>query len=101
MIPDKYDGTVLRERDDETVEQKRTQGVECCERVCEDKIEKESDGGIFSALFKGIGRLKIPFSQRSIGTEELLLLALAADLFFSSEADRECAIMLAILIFIT
>ena len=36
----------------------------------------------------------------SLGTEEILLVAVAAFLFFSKGGDRECALMLLLLIFI-
>ena len=36
----------------------------------------------------------------SLGTEEILIIAIALYMFFSKDGDRECAIMLAILLFI-
>lgn len=39
-------------------------------------------------------------SFKKIGTEELLILALAAFLFFSRDGDRECALMLLALLFV-
>ena len=39
-------------------------------------------------------------SLQKIGTEEILLIATAAFLFFSKEGDKECAIMLLLLLFL-
>lgn len=60
-------------------------------------------GNIFSApLLKNIlgndGSVLSVFSK--IGTEEILILATAAFLFFSGEGDKECAILLLLLLFI-
>lgn len=54
-------------------------------------------------LPKGLGAFFAPREGeggRFFGTEELLLLGLAAFLFFSGEGDRECALILMILVFI-
>lgn len=53
-------------------------------------------GGGFSSLFD------IPlFKNMKIGTEELLIGATALFLLFSKNGDKECAIMLLLLLFIT
>ncbi len=69
------------------------------------KDSAESTGllGGLSGLF-GKSLLKggnIPFFKGNfkLGTEELLLLALAAFLFFSKDGDRECALILLFLVF--
>ena len=52
-----------------------------------------------SFLSKGtLNSIKDSFTK--IGTEELLILALAAFLFFSKDGDRECALMLLALLFV-
>jgi len=57
--------------------------------------EKLSSMGIFSKIFdNGI------FGLQKIGKEELLILATAAFLLFSKEGDKECAIMLILLLFL-
>lgn len=40
------------------------------------------------------------FGLQKIGTEEILLIATAAFLFFSKEGDKECAIILLLLLFL-
>lgn len=52
-------------------------------------------GGIFSGIFKN-GSL----SLQKIGKEELLIIATAIFLLFSKEGDKECAIMLFLLLFL-
>lgn len=53
-------------------------------------------GGLFSRL--PLGNF---LSGIHIGWEELLIIAAALFLFLSKDGDKECAIMLAILLFIT
>ena len=50
----------------------------------------------------GLGRGDEKYGDRLIrlGKEEILLIALALYMFFSKDGDKECAIMLAILVFI-
>ena len=56
---------------------------------------KLSLSGIMSGIFKNG-----TFSLQKLGKEELLIIATAAFLFFSKEGDRECAIMLILLLFL-
>ena len=51
---------------------------------------------ILSSLF-GSGR---HFSLESIGIEEILIIATAAFLFFSKDGDKECALILLLILFI-
>lgn len=57
-----------------------------------------------SALGGFLGSLGLPFLDRigmpRIGSEELLIIAAAAFLFLSKDGDRECAVMLLLLLFI-
>ena len=50
---------------------------------------------LFGGIFKN-GR----FSLQKIGTEEILIIATAAFLFFSKDGDKECALMLLLLLFL-
>ena len=52
-------------------------------------------GGLFSNIFKNGN-----FSLQKIGKEEILIIATAAFLLFSKEGDKECAIMLILLLFL-
>lgn len=95
-IPDKYCGTAFDEENDGKLHNEPTPENE----------EKAEPAGLFS----GISRLfptklfdgKLPFlkgGKVSFGTEEILILAIAAFLFFSKDGDRECAIILFLLLF--
>ncbi len=116
MIPESYNGTALRESTDiPTEEHENTAPVgaepQKGKNPWEDECEKTSKctddndspsffsklnlGGFFNGIFKN-GK----FSLQKIGTEEILLLAAAAFLFFSKDGDKECAVMLLILLFI-
>ena len=93
-IPDGYGGTLLGESDASHDEQiAATASAE----------PKEMRGSILSGLF---GTLPQKFLSGSIlegfrlGSEELLILAAAALLFFTRGGDKECAIMLVLLLFI-
>lgn len=91
-LPTGYDGTAF-EKDTEQPE----------ERECIKREEKSETGaGILSRipLFRGSGSLekfKLPFD---INSEDLVLIAVALLLFFTKEGDRECALMIALLLFI-
>ncbi len=71
--------------------------------------EESVSAGMFSGLLS-----KLPFGNmlgdvfghgkfgiQKLGTEELLIIAAAAFLFFSRDGDRECAILLVLLLFIS
>ena len=51
--------------------------------------------GLFSSIFKNG-----TFGLQKIGKEEILIIATAAFLLFSKEGDKECAIMLILLLFL-
>ena len=86
-LPSGYDGTAFEKEE-----------AECFASV----REENEDKGLLSKipLFKGIRGLdsfKLPFE---IGAEELMLIGIALLLFFSKDGDRECAVLIAILLFI-
>ena len=58
--------------------------------------QKSSLSAMLSGIFKN-GRL----SLKEFGKEELLIIATAAFLLFSKEGDKECAIMLLLLLFLS
>ena len=120
-IPDGYDGVAIREP--ETSEKLDTGGANTEnfanqesptlnpweEKTPEKREEKEESVGAFSFLGGSLGGLfngaKLPFlgslKMPKIGTEEILILAAAAYLLFSKDGDRECAIILILLLFVT
>ena len=118
IIPESYGGTLLRE--DERVISEDPSGTQAqtdevtknpweSEKKKEKQIHKEDESvGTFSPLSK------IPFanylpnifknvnlSLQKIGTEEILLIATAAFLFFTKNGDKECAVMLLLLLFLS
>ena len=110
IIPDKYGGTSFvqsgsaEERIEarepthnpwETREVPTAQDEECKTAETSDTPTRGGLGSVFSGLFKS----EI-FTMPKIGREELLIIATAAFLLFSKEGDKECAIMLLLLIFI-
>ena len=51
-------------------------------------------------IFEGFTKDKGLFSSFKIGSEELLIIGVAMLLFFSKSGDRECALLLLLLLFI-
>ena len=115
IIPERYGGTSFGKRSsDEHTEsghsdsagQNPWEGVEEIHTSTETRNEaaeeasaigqKFSLSGILSGIFKN-GR----FNLTALGKEELLIIATAAFLFFSKEGDKECAIMLLLLLFLS
>ena len=112
-IPESYGGTALRDRADkecnakEQYEEQSTTREESCNTPAEDSESIQTSGGIYglfnklpiTSLFGNLFSNE-KFSLQRIGTEEILIIAAAAFLFFSKEGDKECAIMLILLLFI-
>ena len=120
-IPDGYDGIAIRE--DEADEKLDTGSpntenptmqdsptLNPWEEDALDKGEKKEESvGAFSFLGTPLGSLfgsvKLPFlgslKMPKIGTEEILILVAAAYLFFSKDGDKECALILILILFVT
>ncbi len=106
--PENYSGTAIsEERDDipypEDSEETATRCDECTEPHF--KSGPNERGGIFSGIFSDsspISRLFKGGGVKSfisgIGVEEILIIATAMFLLFSAEGDKECAIMLLLLL---
>lgn len=101
-VPEGYSGTALQEN---------IHTEPCVTAPLEDAPAKPNESvsaGLFGNLFsspmlKGVlgGFLgNGTFGMPKIGTEEILIIATAAFLFFTSDGDRECAILLLLLLFI-
>ena len=116
-IPENYDGNAFRENksdfdvrrehdievsDDCPVNDDTTDSTESSSRnAFSSLLEKLPVKNLFSgfpfSFFKnGSGREE----RRYFGTEEILIFIIAAYMFLSKDGDRECAIMLALLLFI-
>ena len=113
-VPENYDGNAFREST-QSESPENSDSAECAAFKPDAPSEKSEEAGRFSSLF---GRLPFGsmfkdgtllgslgsvfnFSSVKFGAEEILLCALAAYLFLSKDGDRECAIMLLLLVFIS
>ena len=88
-LPEGYSGTMLESEHTSTAEEKGCQS----ETAPASGIPLGFSG--LGSLFKGWRA-----SELKIGTEELLIAAVALFLLFSKNGDRECAIMLLLTLFI-
>ena len=93
-MPRGYDGVALRPEPTAVPEETE---VALYPKDMPQKAEKVGYGGILQGL---LGSLHIGLpSLDKIGYEEILIIAVAAFLFFSGDGDKECAlIMLALLL---
>ncbi len=102
MIPEKYSGIAFGESREGGIEEEKLQKSESV--MCEkDAVKKESLLHGFGKYFpKGIFD-SLPFFKGGfkLGTEEILIIAVAAFLFFSKDGDKECALILLMLLFIS
>lgn len=100
-LPDNYDGTAFSEHTVEQSTQAATEPQFAEEHHDDSVLASIGKSSLFSGLFGkgsllGIEGLRMP----KIGTEELLIIATAAFLFFSKNGDRESALILLLLLFI-
>ena len=111
IIPDKYGGTSFTHQQYEQAGEKHQVNAknpweEADIHTSESKDTEESTqasveptkghlAGFLSGFFKNGN-----FGLQKIGTEEILIIAAAAFLLFSKEGDKECAIMLLLLLFL-
>ena len=110
-LPNNYDGTAFAERAESQFEAEH-QGPSAVESEDTTVFNRVDDRGggllsglgrnpILSGLFAKEGLLGgLGLSMPCIGTEEILIIATAAFLFFSKSGDRECALILLLLLFI-
>ena len=96
-VPENYSGTAVEEcLPYENIEEVHSapppeEGSSC---ACEGE-EHSPIGGKLRSLFE-----RLPFHLPRFEGEDLLILGVAALLFFSKEGDKECALFLLILLFI-
>ena len=102
FIPESYGGTALGRNESDYIEDKE----EIKEEVYEETSAKGKDGGFLSFgslpsfltnIFPSLRGGKL---FKNFGTEELLIIGAALLLFFSKEGDKECAILLILLLFV-
>ena len=111
-IPEKYDGNAFREDSTHPKDNSTSEAISN-EETDEESIETSARSGVssifgslpLSRLFSGLQGSFFKDNNlfgacKTIGTEEILIGAVALYLFFSKDGDRECAIMLLILLFI-
>ena len=93
-MPQGYDGIALRENTGEE------NAGEIDVPVFKDSIKHETkNSGSFLEGILGNLHIGLPSLDR-FGYEEILIIAVAAFLFFSDSGDRECAILLILLLLI-
>ena len=101
-IPDGYAGAAVQS-EDSRVDGAYIDGTrnpwETEPREKDTAVPASADGSVLSGLFGGLFRGG-KFNLQSIGVEEILIIAAAAYMLLSGDGDRECGIMLLILLFI-
>ncbi len=112
VIPESYGGTALFDNPiEEAAAEQDKKEAEVSKNPWEEvhnepqkKAENEATASAFSRLPFGDFFINIfknsNVGLQKIGIEEILIIATAAFLFFSKEGDRECAIMLILLLFL-
>lgn len=88
-LPPHYDGVAFGEGIVEEQNDPEVEAVPTAAPAEESVFSRLASADLFRAI-------KLP----KIGTEELLLIAAAAFLFFSADGDKECAILILILVFL-
>ena len=104
MIPDGYGGSALS-RPEPQGEDQVAEGAESGYEEAEETSSSPKglfNGGRFGSIFGGFSDILSRWGLRipKIGIEELIIIAVAAFLLFSPEGDRECSIMLLLLLFV-
>lgn len=104
--PENYGGNAFTDPRENAQEESPYQAEEAAKLITKEEKKRER-GNIFSLFsdilpFGGFSSRALPFSLSlsRIGTEEILLIIAAAYLLFSKSGDRECAIILFILLFV-
>lgn len=102
-LPENYDGTFLVDRNEPEIkpEEQKAETVQTSVTTPTGSSPKGFGIPFLSDLFGEGGFLgKLGLGSFKIGTEEILILATAAFLFFSKNGDKECALILLLLLFI-
>ena len=110
IIPDSYGGTALYEGT-QSEEKEEVKGKNPWEEEAAEVTSAAPEAEESASAFAFLSKLKISnflpnifknsnLGLQKIGKEEVLILATAAFLFFSKEGDKECALMLLLLLFL-
>lgn len=94
-LPSDYNGIALRENQNDPAE--IAEDVPAHKEIHHDNGKKGS-GGFLDGLFGNL-HIGLP-SLDKLGYEEILIIAVAAFLFFSDGGDKECAVLLILLLLI-
>jgi hypothetical protein len=88
-VPDSYCGNLFAEDGETAVHNELSEN-------------KGGAASILNSLFgKKLDLKTLPFLKKGLGSEEILIIAFAAFLFFSKGGDKECAIILLLSLFLT
>ena len=108
--PENYDGNAFKEQTEQLTKAPPEEAQKPAVCASGEPKHGEGGGGFLSSLFSPsglsglFGSKGIPLisslSLPKFGTEEILILASAAYLFFAKDGDRECAILLILLLFV-
>ena len=94
--PNGYDGIAMRKEEREPY-----YGNEATEAFAPAPVNEPKSGGVEGLLSGLFGKLHIGIpSLDKIGYEEILILGVAAFLLFSADGDKECALLLLLLLLI-
>jgi len=84
-VPESYSGNLFKEEGERFIHNETE----------EENHERGNIVSTFRSFFdNSFDFKKLPFLKKGFGTEELLIIGIAAFLFFSKDGDRECAIIL-------
>lgn len=87
-VPDSYCGNLFSEEKEQALHNETE--------------EKSGEVSVFHSLFgKGFDLKNLSIFKKGFGTEEILILGIAAFLLFSKDGDKECAIILLLSLFLS
>ena len=102
-LPENYGGMAMRvsEPPPEPREpQKNEEASEPAGLFGKNQGELSMKAPIFSSLLSRLGTVARPLGIERLGTEELLIIGVALYLLFSKSGDKECAIILLLLLLV-
>ena len=94
-LPKNYDGTAFKEEERNLTKEDESEQVSASAEAFGHSLFKKMPLGSLISSFNFLGNGEFKF-----GSEEIIIIALALFLFFTKEADKECGIMLLLLLLI-